>query len=482
MMAALGLSTFTVSIAATTVSPALTVIQHEFGVTPSDTAWLVTAYFLVASTATPVLSRLGDMRGKRALLLTSMTAFVVGSVVCAVAPSLAVEIAGRALQGLAAAVFPLAYGITRDELEPHRVPGAIGFLAATPAVGGALGLPLGGTIAQHASIATIFWVQTALGLAALTAAWRVVPDAGGRIPARVDLRGALVFSIGFGLPLLGISRGNVWGWGSPTTIGCFAVGLLILAAWVRLELATEQPLVNIHTLRRRAVLLTNFTTIVAGFGLFGSFLLLPQLAQIPTSTGFGLGLGASAAGLLLVPNALVNAATSSQAGRVMMRWGSRTPLLVGCSIAAAAFTLLAGAHGSAVAIVAWSMLLAVGVGLSYPAMPTLIIEAVERHETSEASGVNTIMRNAGAAAGSAVAGSVLAAHTGVGGTPSDAGFVMAFGIAAAVSVVSVLIGSRIPVRPGPAAPVVVRRAPREQAAGIVDSAAREAPDTSGTRR
>jgi predicted MFS family arabinose efflux permease len=469
MMAALGLSTFTVSIAATTVSPALSVIQRQFDVTASDTAWLVTAYFLVASTATPVLSRLGDMRGKRTMLLAAIMAFVVGSVVCAVAPSLAVEILGRALQGLAAAVFPLAYGITRDELESARVPGAIGFLAATPAVGGALGLPLGGTIAEHASIAAIFWVQTGLGLVALLAVWRLVPDAGERVPARVDLRGALVFSIGFGLPLLGISRANVWGWGSATTLACFAIGLLILVAWVRLELATEQPLVNIHTLRRRAVLLTNLTTIVAGFGLFGSFILLPQLAQIPKSTGFGLGLSASAAGLLLVPNAIVNAMTSSQAGRVMTRWGSRTPLLVGCCIAASAFTLLAAAHGSAILLVLWSMLLAVGVGLSYPAMPTLILEAVSRHETSEASGVNTIMRNAGAAAGSAVAGSVLAAHATGSGTPSDAGFTMAFAIAAAVSILSVLIGLWIPVRG------------RAAFAGIVDSTAREAADTPGTR-
>jgi predicted MFS family arabinose efflux permease len=479
-LAALGLSTFTVSIAATTVSPALSVIQRQFDVTPSDTAWLVTAYFLVASTATPVLSRLGDMRGKRALLLAAMTAFVVGSIVCAVAPSLAVEILGRGLQGMAAAAFPLAYGITRDELAPERVPGAIGFLAATPAVGGALGLPLGGAIAEHASIAAIFWVQTGLGLVALLSVWRLVPDAGERVPGRVDLRGALVFSVGFGLPLLGISRANVWGWGSATTLGCFAVGLLILVAWVRLELATRQPLVNIHTLRRRAVLLTNLTTIVAGFGLFGSFILLPQLAQIPKSTGFGLGLTASAAGLLLVPNAIVNAITSSQAGRVMKRWGSRTPLLVGCCVASGAFTLLAVAHGSAILLVLWSMLLAVGVGLSYPAMPTLILEAVERHETSEASGVNTIMRNAGAAAGSAVAGSVLAAHAAASGTSSDAGFTMAFAIAAAVSMLSVFIGVWIPVRARTAPAADVPRRQR-QAAGIVDSAAREAADTSGTR-
>jgi MFS family permease len=446
LLGALGLSTFTVSIAATTVVPALSVIQRTFDVSASDTAWLVTAYFLVASTATPILSRLGDMRGKRSMLVTSIAAFLGGSIVCALAPSLAGEILGRALQGLGAAVFPLAYGIARDQLKPERVPTAIGFLAATPAVGGALGLPLGGLIAEHASVSAIFWAQAVLGLAALGTCWRVLPDSGTRLPGRVDLRGAVVFSIGFGLPLLAVSRANVWGWGSPTTVACFVIGIAILAAWVKLELHTNQPLVNIHTLRRRPVFLTNVTTIVAGFGLFGSFILLPQLAQVPKSTGFGLGLTASAAGLLLVPNAVVNAITSSQSGRVIGRWGARTPLLVGCSIAVVAFGLLTVLHGSAIFIVLWSMLLAVGVGLSYPAMPTLILDAVELHETSEASGVNTIMRNAGAAAGSAVAGSMLAAHIAPNGLPTDAGFAVAFLIASIVSAVAVLIGLRIPVR------------------------------------
>jgi len=462
LLGALGLSTFTVSIAATTVVPALSVIQRTFDVTASDTAWLVTAYFLVASTATPILSRLGDMRGKRSVLVAALAAFLAGSIVCALSPSLAGEILGRALQGLGAAVFPLAYGIARDQLEPERVPTAIGFLAATPAVGGALGLPFGGLIAEHADVSAIFWAQGLLGLVALGTCWKVLPDSGTRIPGRVDLRGAVVFSIGFGLPLLAVSRANVWGWGSPTTLACFAVGLVILAAWTKLELHTDQPLVNIHTLRRRPVFLTNVTTIVAGFGLFGSFILLPQLAQVPTSTGFGLGLTASAAGLLLVPNAVVNAITSSQSGRVIGRWGARTPLLVGCSIAVVAFGLLTVLHGSAIFIVLWSMLLAVGVGLSYPAMPTLILDAVELHETSEASGVNTIMRNAGAAAGSAVAGSVLAAHVAPNGLPTDAGFALAFLIASIVSAVAVLIGLRIPVRARMPVPVLALSiAPRE---------------------
>jgi MFS family permease len=453
MLIVLGMGTFTVSIAATTVAPALTVIQQKFDVSASDSAWLITAYFLVASTATPILGRLGDMRGKRRVLVGALLTFLAGSIVCALSPSLAGEILGRAMQGLGAAVFPLAYGMVRDELPTNRVPSAIGFLAATPAVGGALGLPIGGLIAEHAPVSTIFWAQAVLGAIAVIAAWRVLPDSATRIVGRVDVRGAIVFCVGFGLPLLAVSRANGWGWASLNTLGCFGAGLAILIAWTWLELRTAQPLVNIHTLRRRPVLLTNVTTIVAGFALFGSFILLPQLAQVPTSTGFGLGLAAATAGLLLVPNAIVNALTSSQSGRVIARWGARTPLLIGCSIAVVAFGLLTIAHGSAVLIILWSMLLAVGVGLSYPAMPNLIIDAVEKHETSEASGVNTIMRNAGAAGGSAVAGSILAANTAANGLPTDAGFTLAFLIAASVSALALLVGLRIPVKRPLTAPV-----------------------------
>ncbi|WP_155339333.1 MFS transporter [Acrocarpospora corrugata] len=444
LLITLGLGTFTVSIAATTVVPVLPVLQQHFGVTAGDTAWLVTAYFLVASTATPVLGRLGDMKGKRPVLIGALVLFLVGSLVCAVAPNLALQIFGRALQGFGGAVFPLAYGIVRDELPVARIPNAIGFLAATPAVGGALGLPLGGFIAEHAPVAIIFVAQSTLAITALTAAWITLPGSRFRASGRVDIVGAIVFTVGFGLPLLAVSRAVSWGWGSPTTLGCFLVGAALLAGWAWLELRTTDPLVNIRTFIRRPVLLTNLTTAVAGFGLFGSFILLPQLAQVPESSGYGLGLAASAAGLLLVPNALVNAATSGMSGRVIGRWGARTPLLVGCSIAVAAFVLLSVAHGGAWLLVLWSCVLAVGVGLSYPAMPTLILGAVEQHESSEASGVNTIMRNAGAAAGSALAGSIIAAHTLPSGLPTERGFSIAFLVAALASALAVAIGVWIP--------------------------------------
>ncbi|WP_066370926.1 MFS transporter [Herbidospora mongoliensis] len=444
LLLTLGLGTFTVSIAATTVVPVLAVLQRQFGVTAGDTAWLVTAYFLVASTATPILGRLGDMRGKRPVLIGTLGLFLAGSLLCAVAPNLPLQIAGRALQGFGGAVFPLAYGVVRDEFPRERVPNAIGFLAATPAVGGALGLPLGGFIAEHAPVAIIFVVQSALAAGALVAAWLTLPAPGDRSPGRVDVVGAVVFTAGFGLPLLAVSRGGTWGWGSPVTLSCLVAGAALLAGWAWLELRTTDPLVNIHTFVRRPVLLTNLTTAVAGFGLFGTFFLLPQLAQIPVSSGYGLGLAASTAGLLFVPNAVVNAATSAMSGQVIGRWGARAPLLVGCAIAVVAFVLLSVAHGGAWQLVAWSCVLAVGVGLSYPAMPNLILDAVAKHETSEASGVNTIMRNAGAAAGSAVAGTILAARTPAGGLPSESGFSTAFLVAALSGVLAIAIGVFIP--------------------------------------
>jgi MFS family permease len=165
---------------------------------------------------------------------------------------------------------------------------------------------------------------------------------------------------------------------------------------------------------------------------------------VPTASGFGLGLAASVAGLLLVPYAVLNATVSSLSGRVINRWGARGPLVTGCVIAVIAFVLLAVVHGSVLALILGSLVLAIGVGLSYPAMPTLILGAVGKDETTEATGVNTIMRNAGAAAGSAVAGTILAAHTGANGVPTEWGFVVAFLTAAVVSAVAVVTGVFIP--------------------------------------
>jgi MFS family permease len=367
--------------------------------------------------------------------------------VCALAPSLQLTISGRALQGLGSGVFPLSFGIVRDEFPAARVPTAIGLMGAVAGIGGGIGLPLGGVIADHADFHWIFWLSVVVGAAATATTILFVPESPVRKPGRVDVPGALLLAVGLIALLLAISKANAWGWAAPRTLGLLAAGGAVLVGWVFFERRRPMPLVDMRTLGRRAVLTTNVATLLVGFGLFASFILLPQLAEEPHSTGYGFGLNATQAGLLLMPMALSNLLIAPLGGAIGARRGSRVPLVAGSAIASVGLLLLALDHSTPAAVVVWAILLGTGIGLAFAAMPNLIIEAVEPHETGEATGVNTIMRNIGATIGAQLAASVLAAHV-ISGTslPADRGFTLALLIGAGGGLVAALCGLAIPSR------------------------------------
>ncbi|MCW3012755.1 MAG: transporter [Solirubrobacterales bacterium] len=442
----LSLGTIAFALGQTLIIPAIPDIKESYGASSSAAAWLVTAYFLTASISTPIAGRLGDMFGKRKMLALSLGLLSVGCIVSALGQSLEVIVVGRALQGLGGGVFPLSFGIVRDEFPNASVPASVGLLGATAGVGGGIGLPLGGLIADSVDFHWIFWLSSALSIAAVLTTVLLVPESPLRSPGRVDLRGALVLCVGLVLPLYAISQATSWGWGSTRTLGLVALGLAVLAAFVKLEQRTPAPLVNMRTLAQRTVLTTDVATFLVGFGLFGSFVLIPQLAQLPEETGYGFGFNAFQAGLLLAPAALLNLFLSPLSGRMGGRLGARVPLAIGCAIAGVALALLAALHASPAITLLWSAVLGIGIGFAFSAMPNLIIEAVDRHETGEATGVNTIARNVGASLGSAVGGAILASDVLSSGFPTEAAFTAALGISAAGSLVAMLAALSIPAR------------------------------------
>ena len=442
----LGIGALAFVLAQTSVIPALGEMQREFEASTSDITWLVSAYLLAASIATPIFGRLGDMFGKERLLAVSLALFAIGSGVSAVADSLGVMIAGRALQGLGGGVFPLSFGIIRDEFPREKVPTGIALLGAIAAIGGGIGLPLGGVLVDEAGFQWIFWMSVVMGVLATVTTYLFVPESPVRTPGRVDFAGAAILAAGLTALLVAISRAGQWGWGSVETLGLIAAGLVLLVAFVRFERAQNEPLINMQTLGKPSVLTTNIATLLVGFGLFGTFILVPQLAGLPEGGEIGLGLTATEAGLLLAPGSLVALLIAPFVGRLGERIGSKLPLLAGCAIAAAALVGMAFAHDSTDVLILWSCILSIGVGAAFAAIPNLIVDAVDEHETGEATGVNTIMRNVGAALGSQVAGSIVAGHVLQNGLPQDVGFEIAFLMGAAGAVAAALCVLLIPGR------------------------------------
>src|SRR6478609_4569977 len=325
------LAGITFALSQTVVSPALPEIQRQYGADPASAAWILTGYLLAASVTTPIVGKLGDLFGRGRVLTMVLLVFAVGSVVCALAPSLGVLVAGRVVQGVGGGIFPLAFGIIRETFPPERVATAIGGISATFGIGGGVGLVIAGPIVNALDASWLFW----LGMMALPAAfaiWRYVPKEETRKDAKVDWLGAALLSAALASLLFGLSKANAWGWGSVGVISLVSAGILVAIFWGWVETRVDQPLVDMQVLRRRPVLMTNITAVLVGFSMFASFLLIPQLAQTPESAGYGFGTSVTGAGLLMLPSTLVMLVAGPFAGRLATRANARLPLVIGTAV------------------------------------------------------------------------------------------------------------------------------------------------------
>lgn len=444
------------SLQQTLVAPALPAIQVELDTSTTAVTYILTGFLLSASVATPVLGRLGDMFGKKRLMTWSLAVFAAGSLVCALSTSIEMLITGRVVQGAGAAVFPLAFGIIRDEFPRERVAGGIGLISATFGIGGGLGVVLSGPIVDNLSYEWIFWLGLVVILAAMVMTHLFIPDSPVTARAKVDWGGAALMSSGLVALLVGVSQGNAWGWSDVRILALFAAAAVLLGGWVAFEHGHPMPLVDMAMMRERTVLTTNLAGVLIGFGMFASFILIPAFVQTPPDAGYGFGASVTQAGLYMLPSTMIMLVAGPLAGWMCGRYGSRLPLLLGTMIAALAFAFFALEHSDPWSVYVLSALSGIGIGFCFAAMANLIVEAVEPSRTGVATGMNTIMRTIGGAIGGQIAAAILTAHVMASGRPSERGFVVAFAMLAVALGVGVLLVLAIPNRrPGAAMAVAV---------------------------
>jgi EmrB/QacA subfamily drug resistance transporter len=435
------------ALAQTMIVPALPAIQRDFGADPADVTWLLTAFLLTSSVATPLVGRLGDMYGKEHWLLFCLAVFGAGSVVAALAGSLPVMIAGRAIQGAGGAIFPLAIGIIRDEFPAGKVAAGIGTISAMFGIGGGVGLVVAGVLVDGAGVEWIFWLSALASAAAAWATWRFVPESPVRVQARIDWIGGLLLSGTLLALLLGVSEGNAWGWTSGGVLGLFAAAAVLGLAWGRWEWRATDPLVDLRLMRERAVWTTNAATFAIGFAMFGSFVLIPQLVQTPPVAGYGFGASVTASGLFLLPSSLIMLVAGPLSGRLGSSRGSKLPLALGTVFASAGYFWLAVLHGARIDIYVGSLLLGLGIGLAFAATANLIVEAVPQEVTGVASAINAIMRTVGGAIGAQISAAIVSAELVLGGRfPAESGFVAAFAMSAAGGLVALAVTFAVPAR------------------------------------
>lgn len=434
-LAALEVAVVSFAIQQTSVVPAVQSIETSLHSSPEWSAWLVTVYLIVATVATPAMGRLGDLHGRRRMLLVGLGVFVAGSVAAALAPTMAVLVVCRAVQGIGGAVYPLCLALARDHVDEDRATRAIGMLTGGFGAGTVIGFVGGGALAEYATWRWIFAGGAAIVAAALVLVALLVPEVETRASGRFDLLGTAVLTVSVIALLAAFTLVVPNGWLAPATVVLFVVALGAFALWARAELRRADPLVDVHVLREPIVVRANLAAIGLGWALFGTYLLVPQFAAAdPAARGFGFGAGPASVGLVLLPLAAGQTIAGPLAGAISSRVPARVPLCAGLGAVSAALVALCLVQRSIVLCGAAMLLLGFGAGAALEASSAVATEGVAGDVAAVSSAMNSTLRRLAGGLGGQISTIILASLVVAStGTPSRAAYVVSFVLAAALS-------------------------------------------------
>ncbi len=438
-----------VSLQQTLVIPLLPDFPEILDTSAENTAWLVTVTLLTSAVATPIVSRLADMFGKRRMMVICLALMITGSLIAAVSDGFALVVLGRSLQGFGVALIPVGISILRDELPREKVPSAVALMSATLGIGGVVGLPMSGVVYAHFGWHAIFWISAVAGLALVIGVLVVVPESAVRTRGRFDYVGAVLLSVALTSLLLALSKGGHWGWTTQRTVGLFLLAAIAFAVWLRVELNVSQPLVDIRTSTRKSVLLTNIASMLLGFAMYGNMLTTTQQLQLPKISGFGFGTSVAVAGACMLPGGLLMVLLAPVSAAITKRSGARTTLIVGALVIATGYVARVYLTSAIWQLILGASFVSMGTAIAYAAMPTLIMRAVPITETASANGLNTLVRAIGTSVSSSVVAAILTSVTiTVGGLvlPSLAAFRHIFWLSALAALIAAGVALALPSR------------------------------------
>ena len=459
----------------TVVIPAVPAIARDLH-SYEHLAWIVTAYLLTSTAATPIFGKLSDTYGRRALMTPAIAIFIAASILCALAHSLPQLILFRGLQGIGGGgLFAMAQASIADVVSPRERGRYQGYLAGTWAVASIAGPVIGGYVTDDLSWRWVFWFNVPLGLLAIflcDRALRLIVVVPRR--SRIDGVGAVLLTFGISALLLMLSwGGTTYPWLSAPVLVLGLLGLCLLLALAMQERRVADPLLPPRLFTNDIFLRGVAVAFFASFGLFIATFLLPLDFQLLH------GFGAEASGLLVMPFLVSSTVGAYSAGYLTRRFGRAKPIILSGLVASAVgFLLLATTE---VATPAWlimieSVVLGTGIGLCMPTSIVVVQNAVEGRDIGSATGAVLLLRSMGGAFGSTMAGSLLtlrfhhalraagihrmvnlgslsqgaaafmgmpanARHAAVGGLVSS--FSLAFLVSALVLVVAVLVAVRL---------------------------------------
>ncbi|MCB2047784.1 MAG: MFS transporter [Novosphingobium sp.] len=435
----------------TMIYVALPTLIREFG-DPVTATWLVTAHGLIGTSVALMAGRLGDIYGRKRVLLVMLAVAVAGSVLSAITSDYLLVLLGRSLQGCATALIPLSIGIIREVLPRERVPVAIGLMTTGQGMGTATGLLLGGWIIDNFPWHTLFVVSAVM----LVVAWIVIKVAipgspGSPTRTRIDWFEGVLPVPGITAMLLGISFSNTMGWLNLTVIGLIVLGMAILAYWARRSLAAAEPFINLRLLGSRNVALANVIAILMSLGTMQITLVFSAYSQNPLWTAAGLGLSATVTGLIKLPSNVLSFFAGPFSGWLQQKRGVRLPILSAGLLGTAGWLAALAFPTNVAQVIVLLCVISFGTTMLNAAIPNVIVASVPYDRTSEAIGALQVLRGMAQSIGSQVIAVMLAVGALVtpdGGAqiPSPTGFTITMAAIAGLTFAAALVSFLL--RPG----------------------------------
>jgi EmrB/QacA subfamily drug resistance transporter len=420
----------------TVVNVALPTLSKYFDVPIGSVSGVVTAYLVALAVAMPASGWVGDRFGGRNVLLAAIGLFTAASALCGVATSLPELVAFRALQGLGGGMLiPVGMTMITRVFPPAERIKANQILVVPTLLAPALGPVIGGALVDGLSWRWIFYVNLPVGLLAVTIGALFLPGGSEHAVGRFDLPGIVLAALGFPLFLYAISAGSSAGWSSAPVVGAGVAGLALLVAFVLVEQRVASPLLRLRIYSDRLFRITSLQLVAAAAGFMGTLFLVPLLLQN------GLGFSAIHSGLSTFTEALGGMTGTQVSSRMYKRVGPRRLMIAGMSGSVVTIGLMALAGPSDAFWLIPVLMYLTGGSFGFAMAPSLAsnMAKISPAETGHASTLQNTVRQAGAAAGVALLGTVLGAS---GAGPHDlVGYRLAFLAAAALMAGGVIVSA-----------------------------------------